>query len=270
MMAFFLKWLAEERQARLELFIWGCISSRRNARKVPLCHRGLTVKNARARGALRGRGRALARPGTQIHVPVCLKSRARSIFPHHLCLLAAGRLQQLCIAALAGRCWALGNLHPRTYSGALTRTRRRRCFCAMCTCLRVASTTTKKVNITPGGTLGKCHLATGASQKKTPRARGALRGRGRALACPGTQTHVLVCLKSRVRSVFLHHFCLKAAWRLLQLRVLPLLRVRAGRWAVSTHGHIAGRSLARAAAAASSQPANTTWRRSGFRVRSSS
>ena len=51
---------------------------------------------------------------------------------------------------------------------------------------------------------------------------------------------------------------------------LPLLRVGAGRWVVSTHGHIAGRSLARAAAAASAQPANTTWRRSGFRVRSSS
>ena len=71
LMAFFLRWLAEERQARLELFIWGCISSRRNARKVPLCHRGLTVKNARARGALRGRGRA---QDTQTHVPMCLKS----------------------------------------------------------------------------------------------------------------------------------------------------------------------------------------------------
>ena len=45
LMAFFLKWFAEERQARLELFIWDCISSRRNARKVPLCRRGLTVKN---------------------------------------------------------------------------------------------------------------------------------------------------------------------------------------------------------------------------------
>ena len=44
MMAFFLKWFAEERQARLELFIWDCISSRRNARKVPLFHRVLTVK----------------------------------------------------------------------------------------------------------------------------------------------------------------------------------------------------------------------------------
>ena len=160
LMTFFLKWLAEERQARLELFTWDCISAGRDARKVPLCHRGLTVKNARARGALRGRGRALARPGTPTHVPVCLKSRVRSIFLHHLCLKAAGRPQQLCIAALAGRCWALGGLHPRTYSGALTRTRRRRCFCAMCTCLRVASTITKGVNITPGGTLGKCNLAT--------------------------------------------------------------------------------------------------------------
>ena len=44
LMAFFLKWFAEERQARLDLFIWDCISSRRNARKVPLCRRGLTVK----------------------------------------------------------------------------------------------------------------------------------------------------------------------------------------------------------------------------------
>jgi hypothetical protein len=123
----------------------------------------------------------------------------------------------------------LGGLHPRTYSGALTRTRRRRSFCALCSCLRVASTIPKEVNITPGRTLGKCHLATGASHEKTPRARGALCGRGRALACPGTQTHVPVCLKSRVRSVFLHHLCLKAAWRLLQLCVAAL----AGRcWAL--------------------------------------
>ena len=67
---------------------------------------------------------------TQANVPVCLKSRVRSIFFHHLCLKAAWCLMQLCIAALAGRCWALGGLHPRTYSGALTRTRRRRSFCA--------------------------------------------------------------------------------------------------------------------------------------------
>ena len=67
---------------------------------------------------------------TQANVPVCLKSRVRSIFLHHLCLKAAWRLMQLCIAALAGRCWALGGLHPRTYSGALTRTRRRRSFFA--------------------------------------------------------------------------------------------------------------------------------------------
>ena len=89
-------------------------------------------KTPRARGALRGRGRgrALACPGTPTHVPVCLKSRVRSIFLHHLYLKEAWRLLQLCIAALAGRCWALGGLHPRTYSGALTRTRRRRSFCA--------------------------------------------------------------------------------------------------------------------------------------------
>ena len=67
---------------------------------------------------------------TQANVPVCLKSRVRSIFLHHLYLKEAWRLLQLCIAALAGRCWALGGLHPRTYSGALTRTRRRRSFCA--------------------------------------------------------------------------------------------------------------------------------------------
>ena len=79
---------------------------------------------------LRGRGRALARPGgTQIHVHVCLKSLVRSVFLHLFCLKAARRLLQLCVAALAGTCWALG-LHPRTYSGALTRTRRRRSFCA--------------------------------------------------------------------------------------------------------------------------------------------
>ena len=100
---------------------------------------------------------------------------------------------------------------------------------SLCSCLRVASTIPKEVNITPGRTLGKCHLATGASHEKTPRARGALCGRGRALACPGTQTHVPVCLKSRVRSVFLHHLCIKAAWRLLQLCVAAL----AGRcWAL--------------------------------------
>ena len=36
LMAFFLKWFAEERQARLELFIWDCIGLRRNAKKMPL------------------------------------------------------------------------------------------------------------------------------------------------------------------------------------------------------------------------------------------
>ena len=87
-------------------------------------------KTPRARGALCGRGRALACPGTQTHVPMCLKSRVRSVFFHHLYFKAAWRLLQLCIAALAGRCWALGGLHPRTYSGALTRTRRRRSFFA--------------------------------------------------------------------------------------------------------------------------------------------
>ena len=47
----------------------------------------------------------------------------------------------------------------------------------------------KKVNITPGRTLGKCHLATGTSQGKTPRARGALRGLQSSLACQGTHTY---------------------------------------------------------------------------------
>ena len=42
----------------------------------------------------------------------------------------------------------------------------------------------QEANITLGRTLGKCHLATGASQEKTPRARGALRGR-----CPGMPEH---------------------------------------------------------------------------------
>ena len=67
---------------------------------------------------------------TQANVPVCLKSRVRLVFLHHFCLEAAWRLLQLRVAALASRCWALGGLHPRTYSGALTRTRRRRSFCA--------------------------------------------------------------------------------------------------------------------------------------------
>ena len=200
-------------------------------------------KTPRAHGALRGRRRALACQGTQTHVPVCLKSRVRSVFLHHLCLKAAWRLLQLCVAALAGRCWALGGLHSRTYSGALTRSRRRRSFGALCSCLkRVASTIPKKVNITPGRTLGKCHLATGASQEKTPRARGALRGRGRALACPGTQTHVPVCARSS--SITSASKPLGASCSCL----LPLLRVGVfGCWVVSTHGHIAGRSLARAA-----------------------
>ena len=149
-------------------------------------------KTPRARGALRGLQLSLACQGTQTHVPVFPKSRVHSVFLYHLCLKAAWRLLQLCVAALAVRCWALGAwlgaLHPRTYSGALTRTRRRRSFCALCSCLRVASTIPKEVNITPGRTLGKCHLATGASHEKTPRARGALCGRGRALACPSTPT----------------------------------------------------------------------------------
>ena len=54
----------------------------------------------------------------------------RSVFLQFFCLKAARRLLQLCVAALAGTCWALGGLHPRTYSGALTRTRRRRSFFA--------------------------------------------------------------------------------------------------------------------------------------------
>ena len=106
------------------------ITPGRTLGKCHLATRASHEKTPRARGALCGRGRALACPGTQTHVPVCLKSRVRSIFFHHLCLKAAWCLMQLCIAALAGRCWALGGLHPRTYSGALTRTRRRRSFFA--------------------------------------------------------------------------------------------------------------------------------------------
>ena len=111
--------------------------------------------------------------------------------------------------------------NPRIYSGALTRTRHRRSFCALCSCLRVASTIPKRLISHQEECQASATLPL-ASQEKTPGARGALRGRGRALACPGTQTHVPVCLKSRVRSVFLHHFCLKAARRLLQLCVAAL------------------------------------------------
>jgi len=146
-------------------------------------------KTPRARGALRGLQRSLACQGTQTHVPVFPKSRVHSVFLYHLCLKAAWRLLQLCVAALAVRCWALGALlgalHPRTYSGALTRTRHRRSFCALCSCLRVASTIPKKVNITPGRMPGKCHLATGLTGKNASGTRRA----AWASACPGMPGH---------------------------------------------------------------------------------
>ena len=99
---------------------------------MPPCHWGLTGKNT---PSTRRDAWAWACPGMPehsnlTHVPVFLKSRVRSVFLHKTSHKAAWRLLQLCIAALAGRCWALGGLHPRTYSGALTRTRRRRSFFA--------------------------------------------------------------------------------------------------------------------------------------------
>ena len=112
------------------------------------CHLAIGAsqeKTPRARGALRGRGRALACPSTPTHVPVFLKSRVRSVFLHKTSLKAAWRLLQLCIAALAGRCLALGGLQPRTNSGALTRMRRRRSSSALCSYLRVASTITQRL-----------------------------------------------------------------------------------------------------------------------------
>ena len=125
-------------------------------------------KTPRARGALRGRGRALACPSTPTHVPVFLKFRVRSVFLHKTSLKAAWRLLQLCIAALAGRCLALGGLQPRTNSGALTRTRRRRSSCALCSYLRVASTITQRLTPHQEERWASATLPLGPHRKKHP------------------------------------------------------------------------------------------------------